>query len=111
MIFDKEGRKPTGTLRWPGASGEGFIQGMSEQFTTPIKVKTKTIIIKGSSTTPSQQGRNRTPLDRQPQEVEEDEALEGDTTLNQEDCSAYFAEMTRTIQQGTAKLRYKNKRK
>jgi hypothetical protein len=27
---------------------------MSEQFITPIKVKTETIIVKGSTTTPSQ---------------------------------------------------------
>jgi hypothetical protein len=71
---------------------------MSEQFTTPVKEKTKAIIIKGNNAAPSQQGRNRTPSDRQPQEVEEDEASEGDTTPNQEDCSAYSAERTRDIQ-------------
>jgi hypothetical protein len=73
--------------------------------------KDKTIIIKGNSTTPIQQGCNRTPSDREPQEVEEDEASEGDTTLNQEDYSSYFAERTRDIQQEPAKLRYKHRRK
>jgi hypothetical protein len=72
---------------------------MSEQFTTLVKAKRKAITIKGNSAAPSQQGRNRTPSDRQPQEVEEDEATEGDTTPNQEDRSAYFAERSRDIQQ------------
>jgi hypothetical protein len=78
--------------------GEGFIQGMSEQSTILVKTKTKTIIIKGSITAPSQQGRNRAPSDRQPQEAAEDEALAEDTTLNQEDFSAYSMERTRGIQ-------------
>jgi hypothetical protein len=56
---------------------------MSEQFTTPVKAKIKTITIKGNIATPSQQGCNRTPSDHQPQEEEEDEASEGDTTPNQ----------------------------
>jgi hypothetical protein len=76
---------------------------MSEQFTTPVKAKIKTITIKGNIATPSQQGRNRTPSDHQPQEEEEDKASDGDTTPNQEDCSAYSMERTREIQQELAK--------
>jgi hypothetical protein len=74
---------------------EGFIEGMSEQSTTPVKLKTKTITIRGSSATPSQQGYNRVPSDRQHQEVEEDKASEGDIAPNQEDCSTCSPEMTR----------------
>jgi hypothetical protein len=72
---------------------------MSEQFTTLVKAKTKAITIKGNSAAPSQQGCNRTPLVRQPQGAEEDEASEGDTTPNQEDYSAYSTERTKGIQQ------------
>jgi hypothetical protein len=68
--------------------GEGFIHSMLEQFTTSVKAKTKAITTKGNNVAPSQQGRNRTPSNRQPQEAEEDEASEGDTTPNQEDCSS-----------------------
>jgi hypothetical protein len=91
--------------------GEGFIQGMLEQFTILVKVRTETIISKGSSTVLSQQGRNRTPSDGQPQEAEEDKASEGDTILNQEDCSAYSAKRTRGIQQEPGKFWYKNRMK
>jgi hypothetical protein len=70
-----------------------------------------TIITKGTSTVLSQQGRNRAPLDRRPQEVEEDVALVGDITLNQEDYFAYSVERTRGIQQEPAKLQYKNRRR
>jgi hypothetical protein len=84
---------------------------MSEQSTIPVKEKTKTIIIKGSSIAPSHQGCNRTRSGYQPQEAEEDEALEGDTTPNQEDCSSCSAERIRDIQQEPSKLLYKNRRK
>jgi hypothetical protein len=98
MIFDKEERKLTDTLRWQGALGEDFKQDMLEQSTTQAKVKTRTTIIKGSRATPSQQGHNRIPSDHQPQEAEEDEALEEDTTPSQEDYSACSMERIRDTQ-------------
>jgi hypothetical protein len=36
MTFTKEGRRPTGFPRWPGASEGGFILGMSGPFITPM---------------------------------------------------------------------------
>jgi hypothetical protein len=42
---------------------------MSEQYTIPVKVKTEAITTKGTSTVPSQLGRNKAPSDRQPQEA------------------------------------------
>jgi hypothetical protein len=86
---------------------------MLGQFTIPVKVtiKTITITIKGTNIVPSQQGCNKAPSDRRPQEVEEDIALEGDTTLNQEDCFAYSTERTRGIQQEPIKLRHKNRKR
>jgi hypothetical protein len=78
--------------------GEDFKQDMLEQSTTQAKVKTRTTIIKGSRATPSQQGHNRIPSDHQPQEAEEDEALEEDTTPSQEDYSACSMERIRDTQ-------------
>jgi hypothetical protein len=66
---------------------------------------------KGTSTVPSQQGPNKAPSDRLPQEAEDDIALEGDSTLNQEDYFAYSAERIRGTQQEPAKLQYKNRRR
>jgi hypothetical protein len=40
-IFAKEGRKPTGFLRWPGASEEDFTPGMSDPSTTPTPTMTR----------------------------------------------------------------------
>jgi hypothetical protein len=47
---------------------------------------------------PLQQGRARVPSDHQPQEAEEDEVSEEDTTPSQEDCSAYSVERIRNVQ-------------
>jgi hypothetical protein len=84
---------------------------MSGQYTIPVKVRTGTIIIKGTSTVPSQQRLNKTPSDCQHQEVEEGIASEGDSTLNQEDYFAYSVERIMGTQQEPAKLQYKNRRR
>jgi hypothetical protein len=47
-------------------------------------------------------GVTRVPLDHQPQEAEEEEALEEDTTPNQEDYSACHVERIRDTQQSAA---------
>jgi hypothetical protein len=108
-IYDKEGRKLTDILRWPRDSNEGFIHGMSRKYTIQVKVRIGTIIIKDTSTVPSQQGLNKALSDRQHQEAEEDVASEGDSTLNQEDYFAYSVERIRSTQQEHAKLQYKNR--
>jgi hypothetical protein len=68
MISDKEGRKPTYILRRPGASKEGFIQGMSGQYTIRVKVRIGTIITKdtnnSSQSTGAQQSSFRPPAPR-----------------------------------------------
>jgi hypothetical protein len=84
---------------------------MSGQYTILVKVRTGTITTKGTNTIPSQQGPNKTPLDYRPQEAEGDVALEGDSTLNQEDYFAYSMERIRSTQQEPTKLQYKNKRR
>jgi hypothetical protein len=68
---------------------------MSEQYTILVKARTGAITTKGASIVPSQQGRNRAPLDHQPQEVEGGIASEEGSTLNQEDYFAYSVERIR----------------
>jgi hypothetical protein len=103
-------RKPTDILRWPGASEEGFIQDMLAQYTISVNVMTRTIITKGTSIVPIQQGPNKALSNRWSQEVEEDVASEGDSTLNQEDYFSYSVKRIRGTQQEPAKLQYKNRR-
>jgi hypothetical protein len=59
MIFGKEGKKPTDTLRWPGASEEDFTLGMSGQSIIPAQVTTRETIPKGSNTALSRQEHNK----------------------------------------------------
>jgi hypothetical protein len=77
---------------------EGFIQGMSGQYTILVKLRTGTIITKGTNTLPNQKGPNKVQSGRQPQEAEEDVTSEGDSTLNQEDYFAYSVERIRGTQ-------------
>jgi hypothetical protein len=77
---------------------------MLGQYTIPVKVRTGTIITKGTSIVPGQQGSNKAHSDRQHQETEEDVASEGDSTLNQEDYFAYSVERISGTQQEPAKL-------
>jgi hypothetical protein len=111
MIFDNEERRLTDTLRWQMASEEDLIQDTSEQSTTQAKVKTRTAILKGSRATPNQQGHTRVLSDPQPQEAEEEEAMEGDTTLSQEGYSAYSVERIMGTQQELVKSQFKSRRK
>ena len=70
MISGKEGKKPTDTLRGPGASEEDSTPGMSGQSITPAQVMIGEANPKGNSTAPNHQGRNRVPLGHQLQEAE-----------------------------------------
>jgi hypothetical protein len=55
MISDKEGKKLTGTLRWPGASEEDSTPGMSGQSITPAQVMIGEANPKGNNTAPNHQ--------------------------------------------------------
>jgi hypothetical protein len=59
MTFGKEGKKPTYTLRWPGASEEDSTLGMSGQSIVPAQVTTGETLPKGSSITLSRQEHNK----------------------------------------------------
>jgi hypothetical protein len=69
------------------------------------------IILKGISTALRHQEHNKAPSGHQLQEVEEEEALVEDSSLNREGCFAYSVEKIRDIQQGRAKSRSKSKKK
>jgi hypothetical protein len=104
MISGKEGKKLTGTLRWPGASEEDSTPGMSGQSITPAQVMIGEANPKGNSTTPNHQGCNRVPLGHQLQEAEGAEASEEDTETSPGDCFVYSAVKTKATPQECAKL-------
>jgi hypothetical protein len=56
MIFSKEGKKPSDTLSWPGASEEDSTLGMSGRFIIPVQMTTWGIIPKRNNTTLNHQG-------------------------------------------------------
>jgi hypothetical protein len=111
MTFDKEGKKSTDTLRWPGASKKDSTRRMSRRSITPAQVKTWEVIHKGINTTLNHQEHNKAPSGHQPQEAEEEKASEEDSACNQECCFACSVEKIRGIQQGHVKSRYRSKRK
>jgi hypothetical protein len=111
MTFGKEGKKPTDTLWWPGASEEDSTLGMLEQSIILTQAKTVEIKLKGINTTLNYQEHNKAPSGHQPQEAEEWGALEEDSARNQVGCFAYYMEKTRGIQLGHARSRYRRKRK
>jgi hypothetical protein len=49
MIFAKEGKKPIGFLKWPGASEEEFTLDMSDQSITPARVMTRKLATKATA--------------------------------------------------------------
>jgi hypothetical protein len=57
MISSKEGKKLTGTLRWPGASEEDSTPGMLGQSITPAQVMIGEANPKGNNTAPNHQVR------------------------------------------------------
>jgi hypothetical protein len=61
MTFDKEGKKPTDTLKWPGASEGDSTPGMSGQSIMPAQVMTGETKPKDNSTAPNHQGHNKVP--------------------------------------------------
>ena len=111
MISAKEGRKLTGSLRWPGASEEDFTLGTSGQSIMSIQVMIEEVNPKGNNTAPSHQGHNKAPSGHQPQEAEGVEALVEDTEISLEDYFAYFAVKTKATPQEHAKSQFRSKKR
>jgi hypothetical protein len=72
---------------------------MSGQSTIPAQVMTEETTLKGISKAPRLQGHNKALTGHQPQEPEEEEALEEGLAPNPGDCSVYSAKI-KNIQQG-----------
>jgi hypothetical protein len=86
MIFGKEGKKLTDTLKWPGASEEDSTPGMLGQSIMPAQVMTGEAKPKGNNIAPNHQGHNKVPSGHQLQEAEGAEVshpiLEGKPNAN-----------------------------
>jgi hypothetical protein len=108
MTFGKEGKKPTYTLKWLGASEGDSTLGMSGQSIMPAQVTTRETKPKGSSTAPNHQGHNKVPSGHQLQEAEWVEASEEDMEINSENYFVCSAAKTKGIPQERAKLRSKS---
>jgi hypothetical protein len=104
MIFGKEGKKPTNTLKWPGASEGDSTPGMSGQSIIPAQVTTGETKPKGSRTAPNHQGHNKVLSGHQLQEAEGAEASEEDMEISPGSCFVCSAVKTKEIPQGRAKL-------
>jgi hypothetical protein len=59
MTFGKEGKKPTDTLKWPGASEEDSTLGILGQSIIRAQVMIGEIKPKDNSIAPNHQGRNK----------------------------------------------------
>jgi hypothetical protein len=92
MTFSIEGKKPTDTLKWPGASEEDSTPGMTGQSIMPAQVTTRETKPKGSSTAPNHQGHNKVPSGHQLQEVEGAETSEEDMEISPENFYLFYDE-------------------
>jgi hypothetical protein len=99
MIFAKEGRKPTGFLKWLVASEGDFIPGMSDQFITPILMTKGPAMFSIAITVLSLRACNRPLSDHQLREAEEEGvSVEECSAINPESCTAFFVARTRATQ-------------
>jgi hypothetical protein len=108
MIFGKEGKKFTDTLRWPGASEEDSTLGMSDRSIIPVQAMIGGII---PNTTLSHQGCNKVLSGHQLQGAEGEEASEEDLEINPGNYFVYSVEKIRGITQGHAKSRSISRKK
>jgi hypothetical protein len=111
MTFGKEGKKPTDTLRWPGASEEDSTLGMLGQSIMPPQVTTGETIPKGSSTALSRQEHNKALSGHRLLEAEGVETSEEDMEISLGNCFVYSAVKIRGTPQERAKLRFGSRKK
>jgi hypothetical protein len=111
MIFSKEGKKPSDTLSWPGASEEDSTLGMSGRFIIPVQMTTGGIIPKHNNIALNHQGCNKVLLDHQLQEAEGAQASEEDMEISPGNCFVCSAAKTKGIPQGRAKSRFRSRKK
>jgi hypothetical protein len=111
MISDKEGKKLTGTLRWPRGSEEDPTPGMSGQSIMLAQVMIGEANPKDNSTFPNHLGPNRVPSGHQLQEAEGAEASEEDTEISQGDCFVCSVAKTKATLQERAKSQFRSRKR
>jgi hypothetical protein len=110
MTFVKERRKPTGSLRWLGASEEESTQGTSDQ-STPPRMTTEEVSNRGHSIPRKLRGSNKAIFGRQLQAAEAPGASEEGLEISPGKFIAYSVVRTRAILQGCAMSPVRNRRK
>jgi hypothetical protein len=108
MTFVREGRKPTGSLRWPEASEEESTQGISGQ-SIPLRVTTEEVNNRGHNIPRKLRGSNKALSGRQLQEVEAPGASEEGLGINLGKFIAYSVVRTRAILQGCVMSPFRNR--
>jgi hypothetical protein len=111
MTSAKEGRKHTGSLRWPGASEEESTRGMLGQFTTPLRVMIEEVSCRGHNILHKLWGSNKALSGRQLQEAEALGASKEDMGISPGRSTAYFVVKTRATLQECAKSPSKSRRR
>jgi hypothetical protein len=111
VISAREGKKPTGFLKWLGASEEGSTLGMLDQSITIAKVMTEEASFKAHNTALNPQGNNKFLLGHQPQGVEAAGASEEGTRISPENFIAYSVVKTRATLQEHARSPFRSKRR
>jgi hypothetical protein len=99
MTFDREGRKLTGSPKWPGASEGESILGMSDQF-IPLRMTTGEVNSRGRIIPPRLRGSNRAILGPQLQGAEAPGASEEGLGISPEKFIAYSVVRTRATLPG-----------
>jgi hypothetical protein len=108
--FAKEGRRPTDSLRWPGASVGGFILGMFAPFTTPMPMMKGPAMLSMVNKILNLQ--TWLPSDHQLWGVEEEEvSVEEGLAANPGNYTVFFVARTKATQQGHAMLPFRSRRK
>jgi hypothetical protein len=97
MIFAKEGRKLTDSPKWPGASKEESIRGMSGQSITPLNVTTKEVSLRGHNIPHNLRGNIKALSGHQLQGAEAPGASEEDLGISLERSIAYSVVRIRAI--------------
>jgi hypothetical protein len=111
MITAKGEKKPIGFLRWLGASEDESTLGMSDQFTTPVRVMTEEASFRGHNKAHSLQGSSRALLGHQLQGAEVAGASEEDTGISPGNSTAYSVVRTRATLQEHAKSQSRSKKR
>jgi hypothetical protein len=110
MTFGKEGRKLTGSPKWPGASEGESTLGTSD-LSILLRMTIGEVNNKGRSIPPRLQGSNRIILGPQLQGAEAPGASEEGLGTSPRKFTVYSAVRTRAILLGCAMLPFKNRKR